>query len=728
MHYSLDTTTGTLLTGSLGGQYELRDKLGEGGFSEVYVAWDVQLHREVAVKLLKTSGPDETDKLLREARLAAQLHHAAFVKIFAVATLDGVPAIVMERVPGQTLRQVIEAGVLPAAAALTMIDQIAIAMTEAHAAGLVHGDIKPSNLMQEPSGTIRILDFGIARQIDPLQTQTSFTQVPLGTPAYMAPEQLLGQRANAGCDIFALGMVLYELICGHRPFAELNGFALASARIYTDSANWPLPNDLPAGLISLIRAMTAQDPATRLSTMAAVRQHIALVLQPGSHVELETPTVKTGRTLPHWLTHLLWATPLAIGIAIVIAVWPQHLSNQPTTALPAPPMTTADHLSMGEAAMNRFDRDGALDEAIGHFKAVLTNSPNHAAAAAWLALAYVLRYVGDGQDEVWLKQAAISAQLAMRSDDQLALAHVAHARVLSLQGQPDVALQVLGRALSLDPANQQALDAKANLLIEMERHTEAEATLEHAMQTYPKERVFLDILGTLRYRQANYAAAELAFRRSIALQPDAVYAYANLNAALVRQNRLDEALRILQQGLQIRPSGRLYSNLGTALFAKGDYLGAATAFEHAVSGNKGSPNNYLKWANLGDALRWVPGREGDSKKAYQRASQLIAPLLQRSPNEVTLISRAALYDARLGQAKQARQRIDKALANAPRNADVHFRAALAYELLGLRTTALQTLHQARALGYPDSLIEAEPDFIALRRDSAYQRMLTERTP
>ncbi|MBB5020087.1 serine/threonine-protein kinase [Chitinivorax tropicus] len=719
---SVDTASGKLITGSLGAQYELREKLGEGGYSQVYVAWDTQLQREVAVKLLKTSGQGETESLLHEARLAARLHHAAFVKIFAIATLEGLPAIVMERVPGQTLRQLIEQGPIGADQALRIIDEVADAMAEAHQTGLVHGDIKPSNLMQEPNGSIRILDFGIAHQTDPLQTQTNYTQSPIGTPAYMAPEQLLGQRAHAGSDIFALGLVLYELVTGTRPDAALNGFALASARIHGDTTGWPLPADLAPWVVSLIRAMTARDPAARPGSMAAIRQRITDQAVTLDHID-PPPAKPTGTFRLTWKRV---AAILAVSGALAAGGggiwWLAQATSTPTETQ----LTTATHLERGEKAMQRFDRDGALDEAIIHFKAVLQALPHHAAAAAWLSLAYSLRYAGDSMDETWLKQAEVSAKLALQQDDQLALAHVAQARVLGFHGQHEAALAALDLALKLDPYNPQALDAKINRLISLERYIEAKAVLDEALRRYPQDRLFIDLLGTWHYRQANYAAAEAAFRQSIQVQPDAVYAYANLNAALLRQNRLDEALSVLQRGLQIRPSGRLYSNLGTALYAKGDYLGAAEAFERAVSSSKGNPKDYLRWANLADALRWVPGREHDAQKAYAKASRLIEPLLRRSPDDITLLSRAGLYEARQQLATQAIPKIVQSLAKAPNNPDVHFRAALAYELLGQRQAAIDALIKAKQFGYPEALIETEPDLVELRRDHHYQQISTER--
>jgi serine/threonine-protein kinase len=239
------------------------------------------------------------------------------------------------------------------------------------------------------------------------------------------------------------------------------------------------------------------------------------------------------------------------------------------------------------------------------------------------------------------------------------------------------------------------------------------------MKSNPGERIFSDLLGTVLFEEGKYVEAERQFRHSIVLQPDSPISYANLNAALLRLNRSEEGLQILQQGLQVRPSGTLYTNLGNALFKRGDYVGAADAFRHAVTPPAGNPNQYLRWANLGDALLWIPGRNAQAREAYQRALSLLEPNLLRAPHDATLLSRMGLYSARSGNSARSMELLRQAIDFAPTSPDVHFRSGLAYELLGKRELALTTLAQAKKLGYPASAIESEPDLVELRRDARY---------
>jgi tetratricopeptide (TPR) repeat protein len=178
----------------------------------------------------------------------------------------------------------------------------------------------------------------------------------------------------------------------------------------------------------------------------------------------------------------------------------------------------------------------------------------------------------------------------------------------------------------------------------------------------------------------------------------------------------------LQQGLEIRPDSALYANLGALLFARGDMPNAARAFERSISANKGNPNYYLGWANLADALRWLPGRESDARQAYQHAIELIQPLVNREPDNPTLQSRLAVYAAKTGAQRVARDALAAALAGKRPGADLHFRAAIVWELLGEREHALNEVFSSKAAGYPLNLIESEPDLLSLRRDLRYHNL------
>ena len=183
----MDNSTITLL------HYHALSRIGQGGYGEVYVAWDSKLRRQVAIKRLKAQARlRQHDSLLREARMAASLRHPAFVQIFAIEEDAGSQAIVMELIQGQTWRELTDTAQPALPLALAMIRQLAEAMEVAHASGLVHGDLKPSNLMLDPDGKVRILDLGLALRDTAQTTTTPVPHEQPGTIAYMAPERLQG--------------------------------------------------------------------------------------------------------------------------------------------------------------------------------------------------------------------------------------------------------------------------------------------------------------------------------------------------------------------------------------------------------------------------------------------------------------------------------------------------------------------------------------------------------
>lgn len=711
--------------------YRLGKQLGAGGFGEVHEAWDDNLRRKVAIKRLKIAGAfGQSDSLLREARLAASLEHPAFVKIHSIEEDGSGHAIVMELISGITLRELIARGPVALDTVYDLMKQAALAMGAAHARGLVHGDLKPSNLMVDDDGRLRILDLGLAFHDDPQATTSVMQLEQQGTIAYMAPEVLLGQAPNRQSDVYALGVVCYEMICGERPFGNMAGLALAAAQMQSSSSSWVFPASVPAAVIALVRAMTARPPEQRLAGMQDVHAALA-ACQAGTPmpapVTVPTPlpapvldVAPASATAPvPFLRRPAWRKGvLSAALVAVIGLGGWYAVQY--AGMPGIPFSRSATTARALHELESFDQIEHVNAAQAGFEALLAKDPNNATAVAGMSLVASYRYAGDSQDETWRQRADAASQQALRLEPALALSHVARGLALWYQGQREQALAQIEQALVLDPDSFFACTSKLSFLRDLGRYDEARAWGEAMLRHFPKQRVFSDAIGTLYYKLGDYKAAEQAFRNSIRLQPDSSLAYANLNAVLLRQGRQDEALQIVQQGLQVRPSAALYANLGLALFQRGDYLGAATAYERSVTPPAGNPNNYLNWANLGDTLLWIPGREAEARDAYRKAKQLLAPQLVRAPGDATLLSRMGLYAARSADADEAMSLMTKALAAAPKSPDVQFRAAHAYELLQHRELALQALAEAKHLGYPASSIDTEPDFVALRRDPRYQ--------
>jgi tetratricopeptide (TPR) repeat protein/tRNA A-37 threonylcarbamoyl transferase component Bud32 len=291
-----------LTPGTRLGPYEIQAAIGAGGMGEVYLAHDTRLNRKVALKSLSgpsVDTPEARDRLLREARAAAQLTHPNIAAIHDILDSGPCPCIVMEYVQGETLAAKIARGPLPCAQAVSIGVQIADALAQAHAAGVVHRDLKPANVQVTPDGTAKILDFGLARSRN-LEDPALPTNAPTrdvarsqagkltGTPAYMAPEQLMGKPATQRSDIYGLGVLLFEALSGRRPFNAADFVDLAIA-ILSDptpilrTATTGVPHEVSA---VVARAM-ARKPGDRYQSAAAM----ATDLRHAAQAISEQPTV-----------------------------------------------------------------------------------------------------------------------------------------------------------------------------------------------------------------------------------------------------------------------------------------------------------------------------------------------------------------------------------------------------------------------------------------------------
>jgi len=215
-------SAGSNLEGRRIGNYVIQRELGRGGMGIVYLAHDLRLSRTVAIKALSPSysqSPTVRERLLNEAKMAASLSHPGIATVYALEEIDGELYLACEYVPGAPLRALVDSGPLEIADVIDIGLQLARALSEAHTKGIVHRDIKPENVIKTPSGVVKVLDFGLARADYMMQKRLTQTGMLVGTPAYLAPEQALGHDADFRTDIFALGLLLYELASGINPFA-----------------------------------------------------------------------------------------------------------------------------------------------------------------------------------------------------------------------------------------------------------------------------------------------------------------------------------------------------------------------------------------------------------------------------------------------------------------------------------------------------------------------------
>jgi serine/threonine-protein kinase len=253
---------------TFGGRYELQSRIAIGGMGEVWQATDRVIGRTVAIKILKDEylgDPGFLERFRAEARHAALVNHEGIANVFDYGEEDGSAFLVMELVPGEALSTILEREhVLPTDKVLDIVAQTASALHAAHAAGLVHRDIKPGNLLITPDGRVKITDFGIARIAD--QVPLTATGQVMGTVQYLSPEQASGHPASPSTDIYSLGIVAYECLAGRRPFTGESQVAIAMAQI--NEAPPELPATVPQPVRNLVFSCIAKNPADRPASAA----------------------------------------------------------------------------------------------------------------------------------------------------------------------------------------------------------------------------------------------------------------------------------------------------------------------------------------------------------------------------------------------------------------------------------------------------------------------------
>ena len=321
-----------LTAGTTLGTYEVTALIGQGGMGEVYQARDTKLDRDVALKVLPeafTSDPDRLARFEREAKVLASLNHPNIGSIYGLEESDGVKALVLELIEGPTLADRIAEGPIPLDEALPIAKQIAEALEAAHEQGVIHRDLKPANIKVKADGTVKVLDFGLAKAFQPDAADPNMSQSPtvsltaaatqmgmvIGTAAYMSPEQASGKTVDKRADVWAFGAVLFEMLAGRKPFVG-DDVSDTLALVLKFEPEWEtLPAGTPVAVRRLLRRCLAKDPKKRLREVGTA------IVEMGEPDVAPEAVAQRSTSSVAWRYAIPGAVTLAAGVFYLGTLW-----------------------------------------------------------------------------------------------------------------------------------------------------------------------------------------------------------------------------------------------------------------------------------------------------------------------------------------------------------------------------------------------------------------------
>jgi serine/threonine protein kinase len=682
------------------GPFELQERVGQGGFGEVYRAWDPALQRVVAVKLLHPraeSEEEQTAAVLREARAMARVIHPNIVPIYGVHTYDGRAGFWSAYVRGKTLSALLAAnGPFGPREAIHIGVDICRALSAVHAAGLLHRDIKTGNVMREEGGRILLMDFGLTHESDGISNYG-------GTTGYIAPELLGGANASVRSDIYALGVLIYRLLCEKYPPADGSG-------------GWSLLDQRPDLSPELVRAIhTAIDPDPEKRFASAAQMAAAL-----NEADPEGSSSSAAR-----LAGVTPAAPAPSGIlrvrryaaaciVLLIAATVGYLLRShwhPGSASSA----AHERYEAAHDLVRNYYRPGALAKAIPILQAISRENPSFAPAFADLGRANYLQFT-QNRDSAFAEPARKASLAAIAIDANQVSAHVTLGMLYTQLGRNDLAAQELDAAAGVDRTDAEVWGARAELYQHQGRNEDMETALRTAMDLAPTDWRWPRLLADHYYRTGRNDPAIRAAQDALRLAPDNPRILNNLGLYFWSADRLDEARVNLEKAIAIEPDYTRYSNLGGVERDLGDNAAAVALFQKAIELN---PNDYRAWNYLADIYQRQRADPAKVRETYLKSISRGDALLKTEPKNTSLLADLGVMSAAVGDMGESVRLIRQAAALDPDSAEILFMTGVAYELMNQRAEALKWIASALRHGYPLKSVEKSPDLALLRTDKRY---------
>ena len=733
------------------GGFQLLARGGTGGFGEVYRAWDPNLQREIALKLLlpgALDGEAEYQATLREARALASVKHPNIVSIYGCDRHNSRVGFWTDFIHGKTLASLlVTQSPFGYHEAALIGSEVARALSAVHRANLLHRDIKPENVMREDGGRILLMDFG-------LSALPQHTAQLAGTPNYMAPELFRCQPASVATDIYALGVLLYFLVSGKTP-ARLNGLTTAQAAEACAQRKplVDLRSDLPEGFLRIVSRAIALDPDQRFRSAGEMAEALStsLAAASGPHEIVQPlvspPSIRIEGSDEKEKNYKKNKNPWVrrgIGALVLLFIFGNKLpligrffthheiqnTDEPGRTV-SPAIRNADEtpdadelFDQAESLLGKSYKESNVLAATDKLNAIDPSDANYPAAQALLGSTYLLEF-SRTQDQTTLQNAIARTQTAIKLNPLNVLPYVTLARIEALQKKNTLALQTAAKAISLDPADADAYCAQADVLESNTHHTEAIAAAQKATDIAPEDWRPPLTLGRLYASTGDGIKAAEMFHQSLKLADDNALAYFELALVESHSGQLESARDDLQHALAIDPEADVYeqlSRIDRETFAYNDSI---------IAGEKATelrPASYAAWYSLREAYRMVPADHQLSQEAYKKAIRLAEDTLKKEPSDARLIAALALLYARTGDTPRTSSLIRQALQLSPDDAEVDLQAGRAAEVIGDRARAISLVSKSIGPVYSLAEMARDPDLLSLRSDPRFPGHLSVNSP
>jgi len=706
--------------------FKILEKLGEGGMGAVYLAEDLELNRQVALKVLPAemaSDPERLSRFKREAKAVAALNHPNIVTIYSVEDSEKGRFISMELVKGRSLEEMIGPQGLPIGQFFKIAVPLADALSAAHQSGVTHRDLKPANIMVSEEGRVKVLDFGLAKlqTVDPsaadpdLPTQ-ALTQegMVMGTVPYMSPEQVQSKPLDQRTDIFSLGIILYELATGQRPFRGDTSADLISS-ILRDSprAVTQVKVDLPNHLGRIVGRCLEKEPARRYQTASELRGELEHLQEEIGKDETDlgsSVAVLPFRNMSPDKDQDYFCEGIAEELINRLGKF-QNLRVASRTSAFQFKDAEADIRDIGERLNVGTVLEGSVRKAANQLRI----------AAQLVKVADGYRLWSDSYDRELEDVFAIQDEIAQSIVDAL---HV----TLS----PSEAKQAVKRAVKVDVQAYDFYLKGRNFFYQFRQQG-----FEFARQMFARaividpsySRPYAGVADCCSFlymyfdsSEDNLQEADAASRKAVEIDPGSAEAHASRGLAVSLNQRFDEAKIEFETALRLDPNNyEAHYLYARSLFAQGNLEEAAQRFEKACQVN---PEDYNAPQLL--AVTYVGlGREADGIEAFKRSLVVIDRHLELNPDDARAIYLGAGSLCHLGEREKAIKWAEKATTIDPDNPSVLYNVACVYSQLGELERSIDCLEESITTGMGQKeWIENDPDLDPLRDNDRFKTLLT----